>query len=214
MKKNCNSNSKRGVLFVNFTSLLLLLLPAVRSSCFCRSGTATHQPQRSCEMEKIKLLDSSLKLSPSVFRNKKTETFSQVCPRSWTHNDFQQEAGSRFQYPGTFFFIQHPGFNSVFKNEMNKKIKQQSRPKNVRFGENANQGNDDTNLNDASVGTKPQKKGVAATKYNGKERVCGSPLPTNNNTSNHFASGVACQERREECPLGKTGTNYVLLILV
>ena len=204
MKNNCNSNSKRGVLFVTRAlPLLLLLLPVVRSSCFCRSGTAT--PDSSL---------NGLKLSPSVLRNKKTETFSQVCPRSWTHNDFQQEAGSRFQYPGTFFFIQHPGFNAVFKNEMNKKIKQQSRPKNVRFGETANQGNDDTNLNDASVGTKPQKKGVAATKYNGKERVCGSPLPTNNNTSNHFASGVACQERREECPLGKTGTNYVLLILV
>ena len=68
MKKNCNS--KRGVLFVNFALLLLLLLfPEVRSSCFCRSGTATHQTQRSCEMKAFKLLDSSLKVkvSPSVF---------------------------------------------------------------------------------------------------------------------------------------------------
>ena len=69
-----------------------------------------------------------------------------------------------------------------------KKIKQQSRPKYVRFGETANQGIDDTNLNDASVGTKPHIIGVAAAKYNGNGRVRDSPLPTNNNTLNHFAS--------------------------
>jgi hypothetical protein len=197
MKNNCNSNSKRGVLFVNRALLLLLLLlPVVRSSCFCRStGTAT--PDNSL---------NGLKLSPSVFRNKKTETFSPVCPCSWTHNDFQKETCSRFQHPGIFFLIYHPGFNSVFKNEMKKKSKQQSRPKCVHFGETANQGIDDTNLNDASMGTNPHIIGVAAAKYNGNGRVRDSPLPTNNNTLNHLASGVACQERREECPLGKTGT--------
>jgi hypothetical protein len=203
MKKNCNN--KRGVLFVNFALLLLLLLfPVVRSSCFCRSGTATHQTQqRSCEMVAFKLLDSSLKLSPSVF-HKKTETITQVCPRSWTHNDFQKDTCSRFQHPGILFLIQHPGFNSAFKNKIKKKLKQK-RPKNV--GETANERIDDTNLNDASVGTKAQNVGVAATKYNANGMGFDNVPPTNDDTLDYLASGAACQERREnKCPLGKAGT--------
>ena len=164
MKNNCNSNnSKRGVLFVNFASLLLLLLlfPVVRSSCICRSGAAT--PDSSL---------NGLKLAPSVFRKKKTETFSQVSPRSWTHNDFQKETCSRFQHPGILFLNHHPGFISVFTNEMKKKLKQNGILKNVRFGETANQqGIDDTNLNDASVSTNPQNNCVSVTKYTGNGRV-------------------------------------------
>ena len=204
MKNNCNN--KRGVLFVNFALLLLLLLfPVVRSSCFCRSGTAIHQTQRSCEMEAFKLLDSSsLKVvSPSGF-HKKTETISQVFPRSWTHNDFQKDTCSRFQHPGILFLIQHPGFNSAFKNKIKKKLKQK-RPKNV--GETTNQRIDDTNLNDASVGTKAQNVGVAATKYNANGMGFDNVPPTNDDKLNHLAFGAACQERREnKCPLGKAGT--------
>jgi len=36
--------------------------------------------------------------------------------------------------------------------------------------------------------------------------VNGVVLNTNDNKLDHLASGVACQERREECTLGKTGT--------
>ena len=72
-----------------------------------------------------------------------------------------------------------------------------------------NQSIADIELNDASVGasggTKPQIVGVAATKNNANGMVL-DPSPTNDNKLDHLASGVACQERREECPLGKTGT--------
>ena len=208
MKNNCNN--KRGVLFVNFALLLLLLLlPVVRLSCFCRSGTATHQTRRSCEMEAFKLLDSSLKLSPSVF-HKKTETISQVCPRSWTHNDFQKDTCSRFQHPGIFFLIQHPGFNSAFKNKIKKKLKQK-RPKNV--GETANQRIDDTNLNDASVGTKAQKLGFAATKNNGNGTVRDGPPPTNDAALDNLDSDAACQDHqqgRQECQVVETETGMCI----
>ena len=72
-----------------------------------------------------------------------------------------------------------------------------------------NQSIADIELNDASVGasvgTKPQTMGVAATKNNANGMVL-DPPPTNDNKLDHLASGVACQERREECPLSKTGT--------
>ena len=85
---------------------------------------------------------------------------------------------------------------------MKKKLKQK-RPKNV--GETANQRIDDTNLNDASVGTKAQSVGVAATKYNANGVELDNVPPTNDNKLDHLNSDVACQERREECMLGKTG---------
>ena len=75
-----------------------------------------------------------------------------------------------------------------------------------------NQSIADIELNDASVGasvgTKPQTVGVAATKNNANGMVLDHP-PTNDNKLDHFASDVACQERREECPLGKTGTTIM-----
>jgi len=142
-----------------------------------------------------KLLDSSLKFSPSVFRidNKKTETISPVCPRSWKHNEFQKNTCSCFQHPSILFLIQHPGFNSVF--QVFKNIK-------VRFGETANQGIDDTNLNDASVGTKAQKLGFAATKNNGNGMVRDGPPPTNDAVLDNLDSDAACQDHqqgRQEC---------------
>ena len=77
-----------------------------------------------------------------------------------------------------------------------------------------NQSIADIELNDASVGasvgasggTKPQIVGVAATKNNANRMVFDKPPPANDNKLDYLASGVACQERREECPLGKTGT--------
>ena len=63
-----------------------------------------------------------------------------------------------------------------------------------------------TELNDASGGTKAQKMGVTATKNNANGVVLDNVLPANGNKLNHLAFGIACQERREECPLGKTGT--------
>ena len=73
-----------------------------------------------------------------------------------------------------------------------------------------NQSIADIELNDASVGasggTKPQIVGVAATKNNANGMVLDNVPPTNDDNLDHLASNVACQERREECPLGKTGT--------
>lgn len=86
---------------------------------------------------------------------------------------------------------------------MKKKLKQK-RPK--RFGETTNQGIDDTNLNDASVGTKAQNVGVAATKYNPNGVVLDNVPPTNDDKLDHLASGIAYQDRRDECPLDTTGT--------
>lgn len=95
---------------------------------------------------------------------------------------------------------------------MKKKLKQKI-PKNV--GETANnQGIDDTNLNDASVGTKAQNVGVAVTKYNANGVELDNIPTTNDNKLDHLDSDVACQDRREECMLGKTGTTIYLLILV
>ena len=71
-----------------------------------------------------------------------------------------------------------------------------------------NQSIADIELNDASVGTTAQTMGVAATKNNANGMVLDHP-PTNDNKLDHFASDVACQERREECPLGKTGTTIM-----
>ena len=71
-----------------------------------------------------------------------------------------------------------------------------------------NQSITDIELNDASVGIKAQTMGVAATKNNANGMVLDHP-PTNDNKLDHFASDVACQERREECPLGKTGTTIM-----
>jgi len=57
----------------------------------------------------------------------------------------------------------------------------------------------DTELNDITVVT-------AVTKNNANGVVLDNVPPTNDDELNHLASGIACQERREECPLGKTGT--------
>ena len=69
-----------------------------------------------------------------------------------------------------------------------------------------NQSIADIELNDASGGTTAQTMGATKNNANGV-------VLDNDNKLDHLASGVACQERREECSLGKTG-NYVLLILV
>jgi hypothetical protein len=59
-------------------------------------------------------------------------------------------------------------------------------------------------LNDTSGRTIPQTMG--ATKNNANGMVLDNVPPTNDDKLDHLASGVACQDRREECPLGKTGT--------
>ena len=69
-----------------------------------------------------------------------------------------------------------------------------------------NQSIADTELNDASVRTIPQTVGVAVTKNNVNGVVLDNVPPTNDDKLDHLASGIACQERREECSLGKTGT--------
>ena len=57
----------------------------------------------------------------------------------------------------------------------------------------------DTKLNDAIVI-------IAVTKNNANGVVLDNVPPTNDDMLDHLASNVACQDRREECPLGKTGT--------
>ena len=69
-----------------------------------------------------------------------------------------------------------------------------------------NQSIADIELNDASVGTKAPIVGVAVTKTNVNVVVLGNPPLTNDDELEHLASDIACQERREECPLSKTGT--------
>ena len=56
-----------------------------------------------------------------------------------------------------------------------------------------------TELNDITVVT-------AVIKNNANEVVLDNVPPTNDNNLNHLASNVACQDRREECSLDKTGT--------
>ena len=67
-----------------------------------------------------------------------------------------------------------------------------------------NQSITDTKWNDASVRTEAQTMG--ATKNNANGVVLDNVPPTNDDKLDHLASGIACQERREECSLGKTGT--------
>jgi hypothetical protein len=69
-----------------------------------------------------------------------------------------------------------------------------------------NQSIADTELNDASGGTTAQKMGVAVTKNNANGMVLDNVPPTNDDKLDHLASGIAYQEHREECSLGKTGT--------
>ena len=57
----------------------------------------------------------------------------------------------------------------------------------------------DTELNDITVVT-------AVTKNNANGVVFDNVPSTNDDELDHLASNVACQERREECPLSKTGT--------
>ena len=57
----------------------------------------------------------------------------------------------------------------------------------------------DTELNDITVVT-------AVTKNNANGVVLDNVPPTNDDKLDHLVSGIACQERREECSLGKTGT--------
>jgi hypothetical protein len=56
-----------------------------------------------------------------------------------------------------------------------------------------------TELNDITVVT-------AVTKNNANEVVLDNVPPTNDDKLNHLASNVACQNRREDCSFGKTGT--------
>ena len=67
-----------------------------------------------------------------------------------------------------------------------------------------NQSIADIELNDASVRTEAQTMG--ATKNNANGLVLDNVPPTNDDKLDHLASGVACQGRRGECPLDKTGT--------
>ena len=69
-----------------------------------------------------------------------------------------------------------------------------------------NQSIANTELNDASVRTIPQTVGVATTKDDANGMVLDNPPSTNDDKLNHLASGIAYQDRREECSLGKTGT--------
>ena len=69
-----------------------------------------------------------------------------------------------------------------------------------------NQSIADTELNDASGRTKAQNVGVAVTKDDANGLVLDNVPPTNDDKLDHLASGIACQDRREECTLGKTGT--------
>jgi hypothetical protein len=57
----------------------------------------------------------------------------------------------------------------------------------------------DTELNDITVV-------IAVTKNNANGVVLDNVPSTNDDKLDHLASNVACQDRREECPLGKTGT--------
>ena len=62
----------------------------------------------------------------------------------------------------------------------------------------------DIELNDASVRTEAQTMGATKNIDNG---MVLDNLPfTNNDKLDHLASGVAYQDRREECEFGKTGT--------
>ena len=72
-----------------------------------------------------------------------------------------------------------------------------------------NQSIADTELNDASGRTKAQNVGVAATKYNANGMGFDNVPPTNDDTLDLHDNDVACQGRREECPLGKTGTTML-----
>ena len=67
-----------------------------------------------------------------------------------------------------------------------------------------NQSIADIELNDASVRNEAQTMG--AVKNNANGLVLDNVPPTNDDKLDHLASGIACQERREECSLGKTGT--------
>ena len=69
-----------------------------------------------------------------------------------------------------------------------------------------NQSIADIELNDASVRTEAQTMGVAVTKNNANGLVLDNVPPTNDDKLDHLAFGIACQDRREEFPLGKTGT--------
>ena len=69
-----------------------------------------------------------------------------------------------------------------------------------------NQSIADTELNDASGRTKAQNVGVAVTKDDANGVVLDNVPPTNDDELDHLVSGIACQDRREECTLGKTGT--------
>ena len=67
-----------------------------------------------------------------------------------------------------------------------------------------NQSIADTELNDASGRTKAQT--IGATKKNANGVVLDNVPPTNDDELDHLVSGIACQDRREEFPMGKTGT--------
>ena len=67
-----------------------------------------------------------------------------------------------------------------------------------------NQSIADTELNDASVRNEAQT--MSATKNNANGVVLDNVPPANDDKLDHLASGIACQDRREECSLGKTGT--------
>jgi len=73
-----------------------------------------------------------------------------------------------------------------------------------------NQSIADTELNDASGRTKAQNVGVAVIKDNANGVVLDNVSPTNNDELDRFDSNVACQDRREEFPLGKTGTTMFM----
>jgi hypothetical protein len=59
-------------------------------------------------------------------------------------------------------------------------------------------------LSSTSVRTEAQTMGT--TKNNANGVVLDNVPPTNDDKLDHLASNVACQDRRKECPLGKTGT--------
>ena len=62
-------------------------------------------------------------------------------------------------------------------------------------------------LSSSSVRTEAQTMGTTKKIANGV--VLDNVRPTNDDKLDHLASNVACQDHREECPLGKTGTTML-----
>ena len=149
----------------------------------------------------------------SIFKLKKDTVYSQGCPRrSRKPNEFKKDWCSRNQHSGCDSCVHSVKMKTNLEKKNKKKMKKTGSIGFRRSVKPLNQSIADIELNDASVGAsvgiKPQIVGVAVTKNDVNGMVL-DPLPVNDNKLDHLASGVACQERREECPVGKTGTTIM-----